>query len=192
MRHLIGIVITTTLDTEGGDKVETDSSLDYFYQFVRETVTKAEALNLLRTRYLLKNYAKYHVNCPKTVDLQTSEAVMNILAFSFTPKHQYNSEDEHLMDNCGFLLSPAVGAALKQIKELPIVVSERIYPVLYRQYFDPDGPAIDSQQLLKRLKLEGTNQISSEEITKHLSEGERMMSSLLFQQNQLTLLKAIL
>ena len=80
--------------------METDSSLDYFYQFVRETVTKAEALNLLRTRYLLKNYAKYHVNCPQTVDLQTSEAVMNILAYSFSSNHQYNSEDERLMDNC--------------------------------------------------------------------------------------------
>lgn len=51
--------------------------------------------------------------------------------------------------------------------------------MLYWQYFSPDGPAVDTAQLLRRLKGEEIL-LPADEVHRRLADGERMMAALLF------------
>lgn len=93
------------------------------------------------------------------------------------------------MDHCGPLLAPAILHAAGEIKGFPPDVSRKVYPILYWQYFSPSGTAIDIPQLLQRLKEEDFS-LTDEEVTQRLSDGEKMMSALLFPSSFVTAMRA--
>lgn len=145
--------------------------------------------NLLRTKYLLQNYPRYLSQCPKNLEIRVSKAVLEILSFSLSNRTEYGEYDRDLIDRCGPLLPPAIRATVNEIKQFPIDISSKIYPVLYHQYFAPEGTAVDFKQLLQRLDHE-YNHLAEDDISLYLSNGERMMSALLFENRFISALDA--
>lgn len=145
--------------------------------------------NLQRTKYLLRNYPRYLAQCPKGLDISISKAIMDILSFSLGSREHYAKADCDLMDRCGSFLAPAIQETANEIKSFPIDISSKIYPVLYHQYFSPEGTAIDIDQLSRRLTGEDID-LPAGEICSYLSDGERMMSALLFPTHLLSAMRA--
>ena len=114
---------------------------------------------------------------------------MGILSFALSDREHYSADDEELMDSCGLFLAPAIMGALEEIRTFPYEVFSRVYPILYCCYFHPDGPAVDMHQLACRVSQQALT-LSYEEIKQNLEDGERIMSSLLFQNKILNALKA--
>ena len=135
--------------------------------------------NLQRTKYLLKNFERFQAQCPEGLALQTSKAVLDILSFSIGDRDRFSQADIDLMDRCGNMLAPAIRAAAEAMREFPVEVAEKVYPVLYHMYLSPDGSAIDTKQLMARLFAEDT-QYTEQEVLEYLDTAERMMSALLF------------
>lgn len=140
---------------------------------------KEQALDAYtRTEYLLNQLTVYKAQSPAGIELQTSRAVMEILKLYFRGKKGTTAEDQRMLDRCGPLLVPAVMEAAQMLKDFPIEIAEKAYPVLYHQFFHPDGIAADLGQLKKRMALED---ISDEnEIRENLTMAVIMLSSLLF------------
>ena len=153
------------------------------------SIPKVKHANLLRTKYLLQNYPRYLSQCPKGLEIRVSKAVLEILSFSLSNRAEYDKYDCDLIERCGPLLPPAIQATVNEIKQFPIDVSSKIYPVLYHQYFTPEGTAVDFKQLLQRLDHE-YNHLAEDDISLYLSNGERMMSALLFENRFISALDA--
>ncbi|MPM29254.1 hypothetical protein SDC9_75794 [bioreactor metagenome] len=153
------------------------------------SVTNLELANLQRTQYLLCRYPEFLSQAPTRLDAQISKAVLDILSFSLCDREVFTQDDRDLMDHCGAFLAPALLRAAEEIKSFPIAVVSKVYPVLYHQYFAPEGTAIDLEQLSIRIEQEDCS-LSAEEIQNHLTAGERMMSTLLFQNHFVTAMHA--
>ena len=92
----------------------------------------------------------------------------------------WDTENDYLLlDRCGPLLSPAVFHAAEEIRGFPTEIGREVYPVLYWQYFSPDGMAVDIYQLLLRLQVEELG-LTKEAVEARLVQGEKMMAALLF------------
>ena len=153
------------------------------------SVRDLELSNLRRTRYLLRHYSDFAARQPPDLSLPVSQAVLEILSFSLADHADDSTEDYQLMDHCGPFLAPAILHAAEEIKGFPPDVSAKIYPILYWQYFSPNGTAIDIPQLLQRLKAEDLS-LTDEEAARRLSDGEKMMSALLFPSPFITAMRA--
>lgn len=143
------------------------------------SIKKLNQSNLMRTKHLLRNFSKYRALCPEGLEVQVSRAVLEILSFNLADREICTQSDFDLMDHCGSLLAPAIKGTVEEIRSFPFDVVSTIYPVLFHQYFDNDGPAIDPVQLRLRLIQEEID-LSVEEIQSYLLTGEQMMSTLLF------------
>lgn len=128
---------------------------------------------------------------PPELNIRISKSVLSILAFAMQHRQEYSQGDRDLMDNCGPFLSPAIWDALKEIREFPFEIASKIYPILYHQYFNTDGAAIDFIQLHTRLEQEHT-EWNVEQLQELLTDGERMMSALLFRNRFLTAIRAFI
>lgn len=148
--------------------------MDYF------SITNLDRANLQRTQYLLRRYPEFLAQTPPGLEAQISKAVLDILSFSLCTREVFTQDDRDLMDHCGSFLAQALLRAAEEIKAFPIAVASKIYPVLYHQYFASGGTAVDLAQLSARLEQEECL-LSEVEIQNCLTDGERMMSALLFQ-----------
>ena len=169
--------------------MSSDFQVRSFAETARSTSATLEWANHCRAKYTLRDYAKYRAGCPNGLDIKISESVLEILSIHFSGCSRYSSADESLIERCGFLLVPAVNTAFDSIKSLPVSIMSEVYPVLYHQYFSPDGPAINSAQLAERLAAEGFLAHSGS-ISDLLGIGERIMASLLFPNRVIDALKA--
>lgn len=147
--------------------------------------------NLLRTQYLLRQYPVFLAQQSDNLDLQISKAVLSILSYSLSSKEAFTSEDCALIDRCGALLAPSIYAAANVIKSFPISISSVIYPVLFNQYLHNDGTAVSTEQLCLRLTSENIF-MKDEEIQTYLHDGERMMSSIIFNNKFVSAMQACL
>ena len=87
--------------------------------------------------------------------------------------------DYSLIDRCGPLLVPAVRQTLEQIREFPYDIAHILYPLLYHQYFSPEGIAIDCKQLSERLKNKDII-LDDASLLDWLQKGDLAISALLF------------
>jgi len=138
-----------------------------------------ESANLKRTQYLLSHYPQYRAEASEDLDLKTSQSVLDILSYSLADREQITDHDFDLIDRCGSLLPPALMKAAESIRYFPHEISSMAYPVLYHQYFYPDGIAISTEQLHRRLIEEGTK-IDFFSLPNALLTSEKIMTSLLF------------
>ena len=138
-----------------------------------------EQAYLRRTQYLLKHYRDFHARQPPNLPLSVSQAVLEILSFSWAGMAWDTENDYLLLDRCGPLLSPAVFHAAEEIRGFPTEIGREVYPVLYWQYFSPDGMAVDIYQLLLRLQVEELG-LTKKAVEARLVQGEKMMAALLF------------
>lgn len=79
------------------------SSAEQLIAAVRDTVSMLEQNSLLRAKYVLQNYSRYRANGVKNLDRRISESVLDILSSHFAHQTQFTSNDEALMDRCGYL-----------------------------------------------------------------------------------------
>ena len=140
---------------------------------------KIEKANLERTRYLLQNWFRFQTLSYPFLDLPTSQAILSILSYSLSDHDTVMKRDFDLINRCGAFLPPAVSAAAETIKQFPPDIAGAVYTVLYHQYLHPDGPAVDSRQLIERVQADGMD-ADKETIYQNLYDAERMMSTLLF------------
>ena len=145
-----------------------------------QSIINLREASLKRTRYLLTHLPQYTAQCPSSVDEQTSKAVLDILAHHYRYRETVSQADYSLIDRCGPLLVPAVRQTLEQIREFPYdIVAHILYPLLYHQYFSPEGIAIDCNQLSERLKNEEIV-LDDKSLLDWLQKGDSVMSTLLF------------
>ncbi len=144
-----------------------------------ELASKLESANLQRTQYLLKAYPEYLASMPPEIDVKISKSVMSILAYSLRDRTVFSSAEFEIMDACGPFLPRAIQNAADVIRGFPEDISSKIYPVLYHRYLSDEGTSISLEQLALRL---GKDELifQPEEIQALLSDGERIMASLLF------------
>lgn len=153
------------------------------------SISMINQANLQRTQYLLQNYLRYLAQCPKGLDIRVSKAVLDIVSISLSNRTGYTEYDCNLIDRSGPLLAPAIWTTVNEIKQFPTDVSSKIYPVLYHQYFSPEGTAINFKQLFQRLEKEDIH-LTKEDISVYLSNGEHMMSVLLFENRVISAMRA--
>jgi len=144
-----------------------------------QSIINLREASLKRTRYLLTHLPQYTAQCPSSVDEQTSKAVLDILAHHFRYRETVSQADYSLIDRCGPLLIPAVRLTLEQIREFPYDIAHILYPLLYHQYFSPEGIAIDPVQLSERLRNEEIV-LDNETLLNWVQKGDSVMSTLLF------------
>ena len=150
---------------------------------------KLRTANLQRTKYLLAHFPQYSSQSPLSLDEQTSKAVLEILAYHFQYREVFTQADRDLINHCGPLLIPATRLALEEMREFPVDLSSVLYPILYHQYFSPEGTAVDLTELLARLKVEELS-LDEEKLRMRLQKGEQAMSALLFSNRFLSSLSA--
>ncbi len=137
-----------------------------------------QAANIQRTIYLLDNYHRYRQNQSSHLDVKTSRLILQIVAECVNSRPDFSDGDRALFDKSGALLCLGIQAAMDEIRDLPWDAGQQIYPILWEQYFHPDGPAISTDQLQERLNAADTL-LEMSEIETLLKAGHNAMATLI-------------
>ncbi len=138
--------------------------------------------------YLLENYHRYRQNQSSHLDVKTSNLILQIVAECLNSRPDFSDGDRALFDKSGALLCLGIQAALDEIRDLLWDAGQQIYPILWEQYFHPDGPAISTVQLQERLNAADTL-LEISKIETLLKAGHNAMATLIFESKLLSLWK---